>query len=239
MDIAAWRKLELDHRIVEGNRNEVWKGSLAGQTVAVRQSRRSDASLLWELELLQHLDALGFRVPVPLATNDGDLHHDGIVVQRWLTGEPPASESDWALVAAELQRLHKASPAYSQRPDCCVVTELTERRRSVDADLDAMPEAAQQLVSHAFSLVAAAPIAVIHGDPHSSNIRIQGETVGLLDWDESRVDVTWHDLSELEAIVLAPDELRIARRLSNAWEAANGWVAEPEYARRRLANLQL
>jgi hypothetical protein len=34
-----------------------------------------------------------------------------------------------------------------------------------------------------------------------------------------------------------PARLEQARRAADAWEAANGWVAEPEYARRRLARL--
>lgn len=79
------------------------------------------------------------------------------------------------------------------------------------------------------------PTAVVHGDPGADNIRIGPDgSVGLLDWDESRVDLIWHDLSNLGLQVLNDEEHRRAQRLSNAWEAANGWVLEPDYARRRL-----
>lgn len=61
--------------------------------------------------------------------------------------------------------------------------------------------------------------------------------LGLLDWDESRVDVTWHDLSNLGIQVLDDDAHERAQRLSDVWEAANAWTAEPDYARRRLARL--
>lgn len=39
--------------------------------------------------------------------------------------------------------------------------------------------------------------------PGPSNIRIGADgRVGLLDWDEARVDLTWHDLSNLGVQVL-------------------------------------
>ena len=81
-------------------------------------------------------------------------------------------------------------------------------------------------------------VAVIHGDPHPGNLRLDGRgRVGLLDWDESRVDLVWHDLSNLGVAVLDPEAHTRAEALSNAWEAANGWVVEPEYAARRLQAL--
>lgn len=243
MDLTAWPQLELVEQILEGNRNPVWRGDLDGQTVSVRQSRRSEASLLWELELLNYLDSLGFRVPLPVLTATGESHNNGIVVQQWLTGEPPTTEAHWMLVAAELERLHEATTGYAQRPDCCVVTQLKDVRRSVDADLDAMPRREREQVLEVFRTVAKVPTAVIHGDPHSSNIRIEAGTtgtpgtVGLLDWDESRVDLIWHDFSDLGTTVLPPHQDHAAKRLSNAWEAVNGWVCEPRYARRRLAQI--
>ncbi len=58
--------------------------------------------------------------------------------------------------------------------------------------------------------------------------------VGLLDWDESRVDHVELDLADLPNDGLVGDRLRVARTAADAWEAANGWVLEPAYARRRL-----
>lgn len=82
-------------------------------------------------------------------------------------------------------------------------------------------------------------MSVIHGDPMAGNIRINHEgIVGLLDFDESRVDVAWHDLSNLGVRVLGASDHEQATRLSDAWEAANGWVLEPEYALRRLEALR-
>jgi hypothetical protein len=82
--------------------------------LAVRQSRRSAASLKWELELIEHLDEVGFLVPVPLRTVDGHFSRNGIVVQRWIDGREPVTAPDWRLVAAELVRLHRDEPAGSR-----------------------------------------------------------------------------------------------------------------------------
>lgn len=73
----------------------------------------------------------------------------------------------------------------------------------------------------------------------AGNIRIgDSDVVGLLDFDESRVDVAWHDLSNLGIQVLDDADHAQAARLSDAWEAANGWVLEPQYAQRRLEALR-
>ena len=112
------------------------------------------------------------------------------------------------------------------------------RERSVDADLDALPTAERAVVVGVLAEFADIATAVMHGDPMASNIRIDDDgRVGLLDWDESRVDVVWHDLSNLGIQVLPDADHERAQRLSNAWEAVNGWVVEPAYARRRLALL--
>lgn len=237
-EIRQWPGLRLDRRIEEGNRNEVWTGSLNGHQVAVRRSRRSPESLRWELGLLRTLSTRGFDVPEPMPTSNGSLSHDGVVVQRWLDGRPPVSDADWQLVAAELARLHATCGDIPQRPGCLAVTELSPTSRSVDADLREVPDEVTDLVLRVFTSFVDQPVSLIHGDPTASNIRItDDDTVGLLDWDESRVDVTWHDLSNLGVVVLDPESHRRANELSNAWEAINAWTCEPEYAKSRLANL--
>lgn len=238
IDPTFWSGLRLDVRVEEGNRNEVWQGTIAAQRVAARVSRRSILSLDWELDLIGHLADLGFRVPRVVPADDGRRHVDGVVVQQWLEGRAPESKHDWQLVGAELQRLHEATREYPQRPECCSVAELEARRRSVDADLDQMPTEVQALVTSVFAGVAHLPPAVVHGDPMAANLRIDVDQVGLLDWDESRVDVGWHDLSPLGVRVLSPTDHRRAETLSHAWEVANGWVVEPDYAQTRLDDLR-
>lgn len=239
MSSAAWSGLEVGERIGGGNRNQVWAGTLGERRVVVRRSRRSPESLKWELELLVRLGREGFGVPVPIATDARKLSHECVVVQPWIDGREPSSPGDWELVVAELRRLHEVGAEVAQRPGCSVVTAFGRNARSVDADLAAMPDGAVDAVLAAFAAVGDAPVSLIHGDPGRSNIRVDGEgRVWFLDWDESRVDVTWHDLSNLGVQVLDPADHARAERLSHAWEAANAWTAEPAYARQRLAALR-
>ncbi len=239
LTIGAWGGLQLRGPVRGGHRNPVWEGSLRGERVVVRQSRRDPASLDWELQLLRSLTVLGFCVPQTIPTADGELCFDGIVVQQWMDGLEPTSPEDWSLVANELARLHQAggelTRRHGQRPGCAIVSELSRTSRSVDADLGVLPDEVATLVLEEFSNVADVPVSVIHGDPGASNIRIDAYgIVGLLDWDESRIDVVWHDLSNLGIQVLGDVEHARAQRLSHCWEALNAWKVEPEYAQRRL-----
>lgn len=241
IETGPWQSLRLIELVDEGNRNEVWSAEFDGIAVAVRQSRRSAASLQWELDLISALAAEGFVVPDIIETDDGRRHVDGVVVQRWIDGAPPTSTSDWTAVADELRRLHRSvdlAVVLGQRPDCCSVSELGQRRCSVDADLDVIPDDVLAVLQPVFDEFSGVPSVIVHGDPDPSNLRITSNgSVGLLDWDESRLDVPFHDLSNLGTQVLADDLHARANRLSHAWEVANAWTAEPGYARRRLGAL--
>lgn len=238
-ELRTWPGLRLLARIEEGNRNDVWQGELDGAVVAVRRSRRSQASLAWELDLIEALAGHGFTVATVLPAADGRRHVDGLVVQRWLDGAAPETLADWAAVAATLQRLHRTPIEIGQRPGCLSVIKLDLQSRSVDADMAAIPEDIARELLAVFASVSDAPRSIIHGDAGASNLRMCSDgTVGLLDFDESRIDVCWHDLSELGVQVLDDDTHRRAQRLSNAWEAANAWIPEPDYAVERLAALR-
>jgi Ser/Thr protein kinase RdoA (MazF antagonist) len=234
----AWPGLRLGEPIDDGHRSEVWEAVLGDERVVARRSRRSPVSLHWELDLLEQLTGCGFNVARPLVATDGRLAVDGWVVQRWVDGRQPNGHDDWVRVADELLRLHAVSLPFQQRPECCVVTELDTVGRSVDADIDVLPADVRVLVCEVFADLADAPVSLIHGDPGPSNIRIgDDDRVWLLDWDESRIDISWHDLSNLDVRVLDPATHRRAELLSHAWETVNAWTAEPEYAKDRLRRL--
>ena len=187
---------------------------------------------------MRRLTVAGFVVPEAIPADDGRDVIDGLVVQSWLDGRPPQSDDDWTAVAAVLQRLHAMTVGHVQRPDCAAVSDLVIARRSVDADLDAVPVWVEDRVAEIFAACAAVPLAVIHGDPGPSNIRIAPDgRVGLIDWDESRADHVWHDLSNLRVRVLNGVDHARAEQLSHAWEAVNAWVAEPDYAHSRFGQL--
>jgi len=86
--VAAWSGVVLESPVPDGHRNEVWAARSPDGRCAVRRSRRSSASLQWELELIEHLDRAGFLVPVPVRTSDGQLSQE----------EQTAAQANTALV---------------------------------------------------------------------------------------------------------------------------------------------
>lgn len=224
MDLSPWGSPAVLDRL-GGHRNEVFR--LDGGLVA-RRSKRSVASLEWELDLLEHLAAHGFLVPevVPAGAR---RHVDGVVVQRWLDGHEP---TDWVPVVAELSRLHTLLVGWPPRPDFPGTRDFLTIDRGGDVDLTAMPPDAVAACRSAWRALTG-PSTVVHGDPCAANIRVDGRRVGFLDWDEARVDHPWLDLADITGIDLPP----AAHAAVNAWEAANGWLVEPHYARQRLAQL--
>ncbi len=235
IDVGPWPGLELGGRRGGGARSDVHAGVRADVAVVVRRSRRSAASLAWELDLMETLTDAGFVVPRTVPAADGRREVDGVVVQTWVPGRAPESADDWRRVADELIRLHRATVGHTQRPDCAAVPELRDARRSVDADLDTAPAEVAAKVLTVFEAMGDVDTAIVHGDPGAGNVRLLDDgRVGFLDWDECRVDLVWHDLSNLGVTVLTEAEQARAERLSHAWEAINGWTIEPEYARRRF-----
>jgi len=240
--LRAWgRTASLGDRLGGGVRNDVRLATVGGVRYAGRLSRRPDAALDWELDLLDRLLAAGFRVPRPLPAADGRRSVDGLVLLEWIDGDPPATADDWRGVADVLGRLHEVFADWPQRPGFRSTRDLLVAERGGDVRLDLMPEDAVRRCREAWRALAGEPTSVIHGDPGAANVRLGARGVGLIDWDEARVDASVLDFAHLPPGVverhIPPGRLAVVRRAADAWEAANGWVLEPAYARRRLAEV--
>ncbi len=234
--LAAWGEPVVVGQLGGGNRNVVQEIRLDGRRLVARRSSRGPDSLDWEADLLDYLAGHGLRVPVAVPALDGRRHVGGVTVQTWLSGHQPGP-GDWPAVAAALRRVHHLTAGWPQRPGFASTTQLLTADRGGDVDLSEMPAGAVAACRQAWAGLAGSAQAVVHGDPGPANIRITGDGVGFLDWDEARVDCTELDLAELPGRHLPPERLSIARTAATAWEAANGWIVEPSYARRQLALL--
>ncbi len=235
--LAPWGDAEIVRALSGGNRNAVTEIWLNGRRLVARRSGRSAASLDWEASLLGHLLQHGMCVPSVVPTREGRSNAAGVMVLSWLDGSPPGP-SDWPAVYAALQRLHDLTADWPQRPGFRSTSELITADTGGDVDLTAMPADAVADCRRAWAALAGTRMAVVHGDPGPTNIRISGAGVGLLDWDEARRDYTDLDLAQLPGTLLPPERLAVASTAATAWEAANGWLVEPSYARRQLAELR-
>ena len=100
-----------------------------------------------------------------------------------------------------------------------------------------MPPEAVARCRTAWARLTDQPTSVVHGDTNGGNIRITANRVGLIDWDESHVDVSELDLVlPFNAAGLGKVELDTASQASAAWEAAVCW--DDDYAKNRLAEVR-
>lgn len=238
--LGAWSGLTLRRPLPGGHRNEVWLAERAGVSLVVRRSTRPVAALEWELDLLAHLRDCGVRTPLPVPTDDGRRHVDGVLVSSFVPGRHPGDAADWRRVTDQLALLHAATTGWPQRPGFAASATLLDQAAGGDVLLSAMPEAVARLVRAAWQPVQQGPWCVVHGDVGPTNVLVDGTRVTLLDWDEARVDVPWFDYALLPEEVGTPwpGDRAALRAAGLAWETATCWRAEPVYARRRLAELR-
>jgi Ser/Thr protein kinase RdoA (MazF antagonist) len=116
-DLAPWsRNATVEGRLGAGIRDAVYRVRLAGELAVARRTNRAPASLEWELDLLEFLEANQFVVPSVVRTAAGARHAGGVIVTRWIDGRAPAGDTDWHAVAHELGRLHRLTLGWPARP---------------------------------------------------------------------------------------------------------------------------
>jgi Ser/Thr protein kinase RdoA (MazF antagonist) len=249
-NLAAWPGVELTGVLGGGARAAVFAARRDDERLVVKVSARSASSLTWELDVLQALARAGVRVPSVKPTSDGHLQHHGVVVQSRLPGRPPRSNDDWRRVAVAINAVHQVTRGWPQRPNSASASQLLSSYSGADVDLAAMPPEVVALVrgcwrallTHGIPAVQPEQQCVVHGDLGAGNVLVDDDAVAILDWDEARVDVPAFDLAAL------PDRAhddppaigngQLARVAALAWEVATCWAIEPDYARRRLSDLE-
>jgi Ser/Thr protein kinase RdoA (MazF antagonist) len=230
--------------LTAGGVNEVWSvrvnGQLAVGRLGRRSDRRSDADLAWEMELLRHLDREGMTVPVPIPTTDGRDFVNGLVVMRYVEGRPPETEADWRRVADTFRQLHRLTYGWPQRPGWRSSIDFVHAQTGTRIDLGAMPPQGAARCRAIWAQLGGRERCVVHGDPTPGNIRMTADRVALIDWDESRVDVSDFDLVlPHNAAGLDEDAHDLAAQAWAAWDAALCYTSgHHEFAAERLAEVR-
>ncbi len=250
-DLSAWPGVELGEPLTGGSRSPVFRARRDEQLLVVKVFPRSPESLAWELEILRFLDQAGLRVPVTVPTVDGRPNQDGLIVQTFLPGHPPRTRQDWAGVAAFVTRVHDLTHEWPQRPGSLGMRALLTQHRGGDVDLTTMPPPAAALVRECWRAlldqVDAASAAglvrdddcVVHGDLGPGAVLVDRGQVGIIDWDEARVDVPVLDLIGIPGHEATPGVDPVVAHLADlAWETATCWVPEPGHARNLLDQLR-
>lgn len=129
---------------------------------------------------------------------------------------------------------------WPQRPGFASAQTLLSSPYGGDVDFSTMPTSAANLVREAWRPVLGSAECVVHGDLGPGNVLVTDDHVGLIDWDEARVDVPAFDFTSFPADVgISATSCRRDQLLKAglAWETATCWNVEPDYARRCLAKL--
>src|SRR3954449_2276205 len=228
-------------RLSGGGVNEVWSVRVNGQLAVGRLGRRSDDDLGWETELLLHLDREGMTVPVPIPTTDGRNFADGLVVMSYVEGGPPETEADWRRVADTFRQRHRLTQGWPQRPGWRSSIDFMHAQTGTRIDLGTMPAEGAARCRAIWARLSGRERCVVHGDPTPANIRMTANRVGLIDWDESRVDIPDFALVlPYNAAGLAAATYDVAAQAWAAWDAAlcstSGYHA---FAAERLAKVRM
>jgi len=238
--LDRWSDAARIERLQTGG-NEVWSVRVNGHLAVGRLGRRADDDLAWETDLLRHLDREGMTVPVPIPTSDGRYFADGLVVMTRVDGGPPETGAEWRRVAETLRRLHRLTQDWPQRPGWRSSTDLLRAETGTRIDLCTMPPEAVARCRAAWARLTGPERCVVHGDPNPSNIRLTADRVGLIDWDESHVDVPELDLVlPHNAADLDDHTYEVSAQAWAAWEAAICWdpSGTDDFGAKRLAEVR-
>ncbi len=207
-----------------GRVNTHWRIEAQGGTYALRRYRpqRSDAAILFEHDVLRHLDRRGWPVASPLPSCDGhtvvSIRGYSFSLFPFLSGQPPPQSERYARIKGGLlARLHQdfaSWDAAGQRHGFgraweldlyvaanCDHATLNELLRAFG---EAYPDLARTFRAQKYTMLrelstlgyGELPVVPCHFDFHRDNLLFQrGELTGLLDFDLAHLDSRVADIA--------------------------------------------
>jgi hypothetical protein len=147
----------------------------------------------WLMPVLDLAEQSGFIVPRPIKSTRGRYIEEGWICEPFLDGRM-FQTGEVRNIVSRLQILHIRGQTFKQRPGFLAAADLIASAFGGDIDLRVMPAELVALCRRAWSQIADRSKSLVHGDVHASNlIWTKNGGVGLVDWDEARVDAVLFD----------------------------------------------
>lgn len=231
--LQQWGMAGAPANLMAQRENHVYRVAHDGQTYALRLHRpgyRTSAELTSELQWCAHLADQGLHVPRPVADIDGrflfPIGETHASVLAWLSGAPIGEGNDIHgdpeavahRVGEEMARLHDITdqwqtPQGFTRPDWTCEALLGDT--PLWGDFRAHPDLSsddQTLLQNAVSAaredigLLAHDTGLIHADLLAENLMVDGNRIGLLDFDDSAIGFRAFELATfLNRYVEQPD----------------------------------
>lgn len=238
--LSAWGDCQVLGRLPGGYRNKVLLVERKGERLVAKSSCRGSEAIGWLEPIQEMAREVGFVVPRFVRSMAGELLVGGVTVETWVEGRSP-SEAELARAQDLVQGFHRITRGWHQRPGFASCTDLLEVKRGGDVDLSLMPRELVEACRKAWRGLLNEQLSVVHGDLNPANFLVTPEgQLALIDWDETRVDVSCLDETALVSMLDGEAEPRSARAGVLgllAWEVAASWQVEPEHARRLARQL--
>jgi Ser/Thr protein kinase RdoA (MazF antagonist) len=219
--------------LVGGHRNRAFRTLGLAPDLVFKTTRRARDAIEWLLPVLDFAERSGFAVPRFVKSLGGQYVEDGWTCELFLRGKA-FEAGEMAGVGLQLARFQEATREMQQRPGFCSARALLDMDAGGDIDLRRMPARVVSLCRAAWARLEERPDCVVHGDLNASNlIWAEDGRVGLVDWDECRVDAGVFDMFQV-----APEGCgEAAEGAVLAWEVACSWELEPAYSREMAVKL--
>lgn len=219
-----------------GCRNDVFRTVGLTEDVVFKSTRRSTDAIQWLLPVQDLARRSGFVVPNLQRSLNGRWIECGWTCETLVSGRA-VQPDELPGIAPLINKFHTQTRHIQQRPTFLASYDLIASTRGGDVDLSLMPSNLVRSCREAWRDISGLSRSVVHGDLNTGNLlRTDRGEIAVLDWDESRFDVSIFDTGAVSA--LASQEIRLAML---AWETACSWTLEPQYAKacaEKLGNCQ-
>jgi hypothetical protein len=227
--LKAWGEYKVLEPLEGGFRNTAFLVEAHNTKRVAKTTRRNEAAMRWLKPVHAAAQQAGFITPDLIASTNGTLVVNGVTLETFIEGHAPTPQQLLEM-QPQIQTFHDLTREIPQRPGFASSIQLLHETSGGDVNLNTMPNELVTLCREHWREHANQAQSVVHGDLNANNVLITNDgKYGLVDWDETRVDISDFDTQALLRTSGATLDLRNTTWL-DAWEVAVCWQVEPEYA---------